>query len=480
MFSFLLLLLIIPMIGFAIDGAVCYWMKTKLSSSVDAATLAAARGLSLAASQDQLQSTAETIATEYFNANFQPGKMGTTLPSVTPTSPCTTGSNPCTTVQILNDQVIAVTVQATVTVPLYFLPLLGFQSQNISDTAQSQRRSANVMLVLDRSGSMEEAGACPTLISSAQNFVNYFVDGRDTLGLVTFQATASNDYALSQTFKSGNPSLDSTLGNLVCSGSTNTTEALNLAYTKLQGLNQPNALNVIVLFTDGQPDSVVASSYAVKNYSDTRYLWNNTSQQGSVGASSCSASTIGGGVLETGSGQNATGDTEGIYSDTAVPLNSRNSPSIISAQGCTFTSNAEKVRNDIAYLPVTGTDSFGDLFTGYKSLSCCLFTSSNSPSEAGQIRIDMPEAVTYAALNTATNQANTIRNSNFYIYTIGLGGTPEQQIDSDFLMRVANDPNLPAGEYNSNQPTGMFIYATAGSLGQAFEQIASQILHLSK
>jgi hypothetical protein len=87
-------------------------------------------------------------------------------------------------------------------------------------------------------------------------------------------------------------------------------------------------------------------------------------------------------------------------------------------------------------------------------------------------------------MNTTDNQANTIRSDTTYnpiVYAIGLGGTPYQQIDTRLLYRIANDPSNPtAGDYNSSQPAGRFVYCTAGGLGAAFAQIASEILHLSK
>lgn len=487
LFSFMIVTVMAPLIGFAIDGSICYWMKTKLSSSVDSAALAAARSLSLASDSTQLQTQGATTASEYFAANFQTGDMGTSLPSVTQASPCTDNSNPCTTVAETSAQLITVTVQATVTVPLYFMRLIGHSSTNLSDTGQSIRRSANIMLVLDRSYSMQEAGVCSTMVASAQNFVNYFVDGRDTLGLVTFQSTANYDYTLTQSFKSSSPSLNSKLSQLVCTGYTTTAEALNLAYTKLNALNQPSALNAIVLFTDGQPDSIVGT-FQVKTSEDDndRYQWYNTSSLADPSSpSSCSSTTtIGPGVLTASLGlPSATGYTGGLYSDTPT-LISYSSPYIapantISASGCSFTNTSNyptytgMVRQDIAYLPTT--DSYGNALTGYKTLD--YYTAG---PYINQPRVDTPRSVMYAATNAAWNQANTIRNSGIFIYTIGLGGTPEQQIDTDFLMRLANDPTLPSSEYNSSQPTGLFVYATAGSLGQAFEQIASEILHLSQ
>lgn len=503
LFSFMVVTVMAPLIGFAIDGSICYWMKTKLSSSVDSAALAAARSLSLASSSSALQSQGASTATEYFDANFQPGTMGTSLPSVTQASPCADNSNPCTTVALTSAQVITVTVQATITVPLYFLRIIGHSSANLSDTGQSVRRSANVMLVLDRSYSMVEAGACSTLVSSAQNFVNYFVDGRDTLGLVTFQVTANYDYALTTSFKSGSPSLNSKLSNLVCTGYTNTDEALNLAYTKLSALNQPSALNVIVLFTDGQPDSITAQ-FTVKNFiegANMRYNWDYPTVSNFPGPlctkcgtylnsspiSGCTASTLTGVMVDADGAPYTTGFTAGIFQDSPILINQYTSGYIppipsgtISASGsCAFNNTSAypypnapySVREDIAYLPAT--DIWNNSFTGYKTLT-------PYPGNSSYNRIDTPQNIMYAATNSAWNQGTIIRNGGIYIYTIGLGGTAEQQIDTDFLMRLANDPTLPSSEYNSSQPTGLFIYATAGSLGQAFAQIASEILHLSQ
>jgi Mg-chelatase subunit ChlD len=488
LFTFMIISVMAPLIGFAIDGGICYWMKAKLSSSVDSAALAAARSLSLASSSSQLQSQGASTASQYFTANFQTGSMGTSLPSVSQASPCADNSNPCTTVALTSAQQITVTVQATVSVPLYFLRLLGFNNATISDTGQSTRRSANVMLVLDRSYSMEEAGVCSTLVASAENFVNDFVDGRDTLGLITFQATANNDYALNTYFKSSSPNLNSTLSQLVCTGYTTTAEALTMAYQKLNALNEPDALNVILLFTDGQPDSIVAT-FPVKTSADNndRYQWYNTSSLANPSpASGCAAGSssnpyLSGVLIDADGAPDATGYTAGLYPDTPTAI-SYSSPYIapattISASGCAFVNTTSyptytaTVREDIAYLPAS--DNYGNLLTGYKTLQ--YYTAG---PYSGYARVDTPESVMYAATNAANNAAYTARAAGIVVYTIGLGGTPEQQIDTDFLMRVANDPT--SSSYNSNQPAGLFVYATAGSLGQAFEQIASEILHLSQ
>ena len=67
--------------------------------------------------------------------------------------------------------------------------------------------------------------------------------------------------------------------------------------------------------------------------------------------------------------------------------------------------------------------------------------------------------------------------SGIHIYSIGLGnfgGVP-----ADFLERVANDPR--ASNFDSTYPAGLYIFAaTSADLTDAFNTIASQILHLSK
>jgi hypothetical protein len=67
--------------------------------------------------------------------------------------------------------------------------------------------------------------------------------------------------------------------------------------------------------------------------------------------------------------------------------------------------------------------------------------------------------------------ANQMRNAGITVYSIGLGDL----IDTTYLQEVANDPLSPT--YNSNQPTGIAVFApTASQLDQAFQQIAAKIV----
>ena len=92
--------------------------------------------------------------------------------------------------------------------------------------------------------------------TAASNFVSQFASGRDNVGLVTFAFSSYVNFPLANDFQTANPNVPTLIGNIACSGSTSTAMGLWKGYQQLVALNQPNALNVILLFTDGQPTAV--------------------------------------------------------------------------------------------------------------------------------------------------------------------------------------------------------------------------------
>ncbi len=482
LFTFVVALVLIPLLGLAVDGAIVFWVRAKLSAAVDAAALAGGRSINVYETQTQNSGTAVTVAQEWFSANYPTGWLGTSI----------VGGSPTVSIQPTQTSTQMVNVSASAVVPLYFMRVLGQSSITISAVAQSSRRNVNLILVLDRSGSMGPAptgsNACPTMISAAQNFVSMFTDGFDTLGLVTFSTTANNnpiDYASTKHFASSNPTLSSTIGTIYCTGATSTAQGLAVAYQTIKSAGMSSALNVIVLFTDGQPNEVVETSWPIRTQADTRddpWSWSPTY----TAASTCNNGvTLNGGfttLLASGTSPGSTGYTGGIYNTTSqIAINS--APGTVSGSGCYFTNGTYSpdgmlyARWDVAYIP--NTDAYGNATnTGYKGTPDT-FTSG---PYTGYIRNDEQiPGVMAAAFNAADNQATTIRNDSTYtivIYTIGLDGAPDMSIDSTFLERVANDPRSPI--YDRTKPAGYYAYAqNASALNQAFYQVASQVLRLS-
>ncbi len=487
LFTFMTFLVVVPMVGLAIDGAVVFWTKAKLSAAVDAAALAGGRSINVYENQAQNTGLAATAAQQWFSANFPPGWMGVTI----------VGGQPTITLAKTTLSTQKVSVQATATVPLYFMRIINQNAATVTATAEASRRNVNVILVLDRSGSMGPNGsnACATMQQSAENFVRLFTENFDTLGLVTYSTNANHDpidYPPSSTFLSGTPSLISVIGQINCTGATNMSMALQMAYRAIKNNGLASGLNVIVLFTDGQPNAMTSDQWPLRAASDDNnirydpvYTSYTLSQVQNNPPSTCS-SALPTGVLTTllASGQTpqVQGFTGGLYDpDTAVPLNS--SAAALNPPGCYVTNPPNNwinpttayARLDIAYVPQN--DMYGNATTGYKSTDTF-----PSGTYAGQIRVDEQiNGVIAASTNAADNQAATIRNDPSYstvIYTIGLGGAPDMPIDATLLERIANDSRSPI--YDSTKPTGFFAYASDPSaLNAAFQQVASQILRLS-
>lgn len=451
---------LIPIVGLAIDGTILFLVKTKLSAAVDAAALAGARSLNIGLDLPSQTATAQATIQSFYSANFPTGFWGSTN--------ATLSSN----IRQTGYKTRVVDVTAYLDSPLYFMRILGQTTSRIGAHGQATRRDVNVIMVLDRSGSMAQAGVCGTMVAAARSFVDKFTNGRDRLGLVTFMGGSNLDYAPSLHFKSANPSLDSVLSGLACGGFTGSAEGLWLGYQQLVNINEPGALNLIVFFTDGRPNGITAD-FPVKTAQDTRYDSSAPSALVVMPPSSCSSSATKLGFIAR-IDPTATGFTMGVGNHQSGGISdTRQNP--ISASGCMFPTDPWQVREDIAYIPLT--DHWGNFTSGYQPVDTY-----PSPPYAGKFRVDTPTAVSAASTNAADNAAYRIRQNaslNPVIYSIGLGGTSTEPIDGDFLRRIANDPQSPI--YDSSKPAGFYVYSpTAVQLDDAFTKVAGEILRLSQ
>ena len=257
--------MIIPIIGLAIDAGALYVVRGRLSAAVDAAALAAGRSVNLANTVSAATSAAQTTAQQFFSANFPNGYMGTVgTPTVT-----TTFTQQTDSFGNVNG-ILDVATSATVQAPTYFMRLLGYSTLPVTSTGTASRRGLVMMLVLDQSSSMNTSpspSACDVMITAAQSFITYF-SPFDYIGMVNFDYTAHLGYAPSTSW--GDGSLNTAIGNITCHDNTNTTAALELAYREVRSVGLPLARNTIVMLTDGVPNGVTAN-FPLRNYSDNRW-----------------------------------------------------------------------------------------------------------------------------------------------------------------------------------------------------------------
>lgn len=513
-----IMMALVPVAGLAIDGGIAYVLKSRLVSATDAAALAAARSLSVGLTLAEQETEAKARALDFFNANFKANSFGAKNLTVDATVAETAAKTR------------SVTVTAGFDAPQYFMRVLGFNAIHIASRGRASRRDVNLIMVLDRSGSMgsetDPNSACSKMKEAAKYFVGLFAEGRDRLGMVTYSSSYFPAYAATLNFKSGSPTLTTRIGQITCTGWTSIGSAISKGYQDLKAINEPGALNVILLFTDGNANTV-AADYPVKTLSDTRYGGYNgfraysTTTKTFSGSTSCTSNSstcsmepspckdAEGDQWDRNNGQtqrmynaptwnpnwnpapirgniagddwNTYGATQGIYRHVGTSLTA-GSEVLTSPAGCVFTTSSflsnnsntssqriSLIRRDIAYMP--DKDIFDNNTSGYQPIATY-----PSGSYAGKKRIDRPRDVTAAAFNVADNLAKTAREDPDFgviFYTIGLG-----DVDHEFLRRIANDPLSPI--YDKNYRDGLYIYAPDTSkLKDAFARIAGEILRIS-
>ena len=294
--------------------------------------------------------------------------------------------------------------------------------------------------------------------------------------MVTFGTSYNYDFTFNTTFKS---TLTTDLSNLSCQGFTNAAAGFATGFTQLKNLNDQFALNVIVFFTDGEPNTM---TFGVGGVSPLPVLTTSSCNPHTAGT------TISGVIAGDASAHyNAWGGVfnwtnSGIGTLTNSDFNVISSPS-----GCSFqsagglgTGNTAAFKNDIANLP--STDAFGNTLNGTWS---------------GGTNGSFPYSVTLtgnwyylqnlenAGINTLDNAAQNARVAAaaagipYVVYTIGLNPSVYGSVNQELLRRVANDPL--SAVYQSTYTPGQFYYVpSAGQLSQAFADIASDILRIAK
>lgn len=462
-----------PLIGLAIDGATVYYLKARLSQAIDAGALAAARSLSAGLTLDEQAASAQETAKKYFGANFKSNYWGSTVTDLE--------------VNVTQDAISQrlVTISATATAPLYFLRLLGKTNVTIAASGQALRRDVNVMLVLDRSSSMGNAGAITPMVNAATSFVNQFANGRDNVGVVIF----GGSYFLAAPTQNFQPSIVNDIKQTTSSGNTGTAQALWVAYKALAGLNQPGALNVILFFTDGLPNGFTAD-FTGKTADSTGAPTGVDLRSHPTSCDNLAVSLVGW-VSQTSGYVNSPGTTHGLFRLTTAngavsdPKDGSNNPSdgaiIQGGSGCQFSGSGANVKNDFTGIPTVD-------YYGNQTNPVDFYKSTLYPQATGAVTLigGMGNALEVAAasFNAADQAVKRMRAGAINgivptIYTISLLTTPSEPPDPEFMKRVSNTTDSEI--YDSTKPTGLYIDTQhQDELPSAFLRIASEILRLSE
>jgi hypothetical protein len=428
--------LFLSLAALAVDMIYAYTVKVRLVTAVDACALGAARSIGLG------QAEMNRVVDLLFDSNFPSGFMLSTqrshsIPVITSPSP----------------GVRQVQLRGDATVPTFFMRWAGYDSLPIAASALAARRDVNLLLILDRSGSMKRApGGNPgptafdDLKAAALDFVNRFDDTTDRVGMVSFGSGSHLDHTPATGFKTGLPGKISSLYS--DNSGTNTSDGLARGVAALQTLNDPDSLNFIVFFTDG-----VSTHYSGNFRTNTNPPGSgcdNKSKLGVIGTYSSPGSDFALGLTVVDPG------APPVFSDQDDWIS-----------GCGF--GSADVRNSIPRLEMT--DSWGTSVMGYNTIP---YWSSGKPTTRGLNIKPIAENL------TANHAAAARQNATLPItlYSIGMGGDPSAYpADHDLMRMVANDP--AASSYDDQQPTGLYVYApTPLQLQQAFQRVAREIFRL--
>jgi len=158
-------IVLVPVIGLAIDGATLYVLRTRLSQAADAAALAAARNLG---SSDLAVETplAQATAARYFHANFPAGYWATSNAAVA----AVVNEDPLTHQR-------SVSVTAGVDAPLIFMKILNRSTAHVFSAPTAWRPPAGCIYVLDPkspdamrvAGNPQITAKCPVIVDSASD-----------------------------------------------------------------------------------------------------------------------------------------------------------------------------------------------------------------------------------------------------------------------------------------------------------------------
>ena len=236
----LFLFILLGFCAIGMEAGRWYMVRAELSKSVDAAALVAAKNIS------NPFVTPVTLAGEFARANFPSGYLGTPASGA--------GSVNFVATAIGNDKV---QVDGSVSATSILAKLFGVNLVPTSSRGVGQKKEVEIMLVLDRSGSM--AGSpISNLKTAAVNFVNMFADtqAKDKMGLVSFATSVTVVRALGVNYVTP---MVTAINAMSATGATDAEEAIDQSdgpagFTDQTGVPGDQRIQqFMIFFSDGRP-----------------------------------------------------------------------------------------------------------------------------------------------------------------------------------------------------------------------------------
>jgi uncharacterized protein YegL len=231
---------LVVLIGFVAIGTEVgrwYHVRAELSKAVDAAAIAGAANISNTTIDHVI------LAQDFGMENFQPGYLGTPA----------TGDR-AVSFAVIEQDGGRISVTGRTTSVGVLSRLFGVEYVPTSAAGLAQKNRVEIILVLDRSGSMDGA-PIRDLKTAARAFLGYYEDTQDEdrIGLVTFATGVSLRPPATNFFTP----ITNSINAMAATGATNAEDALaraGAAFTDQTGVSAANRIQqFIVFFTDGRP-----------------------------------------------------------------------------------------------------------------------------------------------------------------------------------------------------------------------------------
>ncbi|RKE25929.1 Flp pilus assembly protein TadG [Paraburkholderia sp. BL23I1N1] len=426
------IVLLIGVVGIAVDSGLGYMVKAKLDAAADAAAIAAGEAVTTGSTQAAQAANAIAAANSFFAANYPAGYLGTTATLNAPSV-------------VFNQGTITIDTSAQASMPVGFMHLFGFNLLNVASASETVRKDLDLVLIIDTTGSMATDPAVPPAVRSAAiTFLQQFDPLTDRVSLIHFAYGTVVDQPFNGNARGFDmAAMTKSINAFNFAGSTNSEEAYWNALNQLNTvITQPSSLRVIVFFSDGAPNSF-ASIFPTKNQN---------------------CNSVAGTIIS--------GDTP----STPAALYADNVQSQQLSSPC-YNNNASKL---ITQLP-----------TWYNAHNTSWLNNQTIPVITNTPRV-VTSTVNYANVNNAGRNiaeamANLARSEGTYVYAIGRGSellTPEGangEIGQNVLMCMANTANSLPRCYNPKQPVGVYCSAlTPADMTPCFSRLASEILRIAK